>query len=289
MKRLVLSLFLVFAATTMMAEEFTLGKLTFKTLSDTEVELVGADKGITNIDLNSAITDQGKSYSVTSIGFCAFHNCSSLTSITIPESVTSIGDFAFDGCSSLTSITIPNSVTSIGWGTFHWCTGLTSVTIPNSITSIGDAAFRYCTGLTSITIPESVTSIGEAAFYGTALYNEKSNWKNSVLYISNCLIEAKDDISGAYIIKEGTRLIANDAFWDCKSLTSITIPNSVTAIGFGMFQGCSRLRSITIPNSVTSIGNWAFYECSSLKSVSVPSHTQIADNAFPSRTKIIRK
>ena len=266
MKRLVLSLFLVFAATTMMAEEFTLGKLTFKTLSDTEVELVGADKGITNIDLNSPITDQGRTYSVTSIGFCAFHNCSSLTSITIPESVTSIGDFAFDGCSSLTSITIPNSVTRIGNG-----------------------AFSYCSSLTSITIPNSVTSIGEGAFYGTALYNEKSNWENSVLYISNCLIEAKDDISGAYIIKEGTRLIADGAFGDCESLTSITIPNSVTAIGFGVFQGCSRLRSITIPNSVTSIGKFAFFECSSLKSVSVPRHTQIADNAFPYRTKIIRE
>lgn len=163
MKRLVLSLFLVFAATTMMAEEFTLSKLNFKTLSDTEVELVGAvDPNITNLDLNSPITYQGKSYSVTSIGFGALHNCSSLTSITIPESVTSIGDFAFDGCSGLTSITIPNSVTSIGEYAFYECSSLTSITIPNSVTSIGDGAFYECSKLKSITVPIH-TTIGKDA------------------------------------------------------------------------------------------------------------------------------
>ena len=124
----------------MMAEEFTLGKLRFKTLSDTEVELVGADKGITNIYLNSPITYQGKSYSVKSIGWNAFENCSGLTSITIPNSVTSIGSDAFEGCSSLTSVTIPNSVTSIGNDAFYNCSSLTSVIVP-SHTEIENNAF----------------------------------------------------------------------------------------------------------------------------------------------------
>ena len=267
MKRFTFIFALLLSTVSMLAKEFTFGKLNFKTLSDTEVELVGAvDPNITNLDLNSAINYQGRTYSVTSIGFCAFHNCSSLTSIIIPNSVTSIGNSAF------------------------WC----------------------CKSLTSVTIPNSVTSIGEGAFYGTALYNEKSNWENSVLYISNCLIEAKDDISGAYIIKEGTRLIADGAFWDCESLTSITIPNSVTRIGSNAFPGCSGLTSITIPNSVTGIGHRAFYgcdgltfitipnsvtsigeeafwDCYKLKSITVPIHTTIGHNAFPDHTEIIRK
>ena len=71
----------------------------------------------------------------------AFYECSSLTSVTIPNSVTTIGGNAFYGCESLTSVAIPNSVTSIGGGAFWGCSSLTSVTIPNSVTSIGDSAF----------------------------------------------------------------------------------------------------------------------------------------------------
>ncbi|MDD7292821.1 MAG: leucine-rich repeat domain-containing protein, partial [Clostridiaceae bacterium] len=62
--------------------------------------------------------------------------------------VTNIGDYAFRDCTSLTSVTIPDSVTSIGRDAFYRCTGLTSITIPDSVTSIGKDAFLGCTGLT---------------------------------------------------------------------------------------------------------------------------------------------
>ena len=65
------------------------------------------------------------------------------------------------------------------------------------------------------------------------------------------------------------------------SITSITIPNSVTSIGNSAFWGCKSLTSITIPNSVTSIGDEAFRWCKSLTSITIPnSVTSIGDNAF---------
>ena len=117
-----------------------------------------------DVVIPATVTYNDTPYSVTSIGYAAFRDCSGLTSVTIGNSVTSIGDDAFRYCSGLTSVTIPNSVTSIGGYAFEYCSGLTSVTIPNSVTSIGDWAFGGCTGLTSVNIPNSVTSIGEGAF-----------------------------------------------------------------------------------------------------------------------------
>ena len=103
---------------------------------------------------NSEIPMDG---SVTGIGSSAFKDCSSLTSITIPNSVTSIGSSAFEDCMSLTNITIPESVTSIGALAFYNCSSLTSITIPDSVTSIGDCAFYYCSRLTSITFEDTST------------------------------------------------------------------------------------------------------------------------------------
>ncbi len=90
------------------------------------------------------VTYMNRTRKVTSISSEAFHNCSSLLSITIGNSVTSIGSFTFEGCSRLNYVTIGNSVTNIGDYAFIKCSNLISVTIPNSVTSIGSYAFSDC-------------------------------------------------------------------------------------------------------------------------------------------------
>ena len=82
-------------------------------------------------------------------------------------------------------------------------------------------------------------------------------------------------------IPNSVKSIGNRAFYECKSLQSITIPNSVTSIGKGAFSTCVSLQSVTIPNSVKSIGNYAFRNCESLQSVTIPnSVTKIGNEAF---------
>ena len=289
--------------------------------------------------------------SVTSIGWYAFSGCSNLESVTIGNGVTSVGIDTFIDCENLKSInvsennanyasqegilynkdktqlidapdaiqgaiTIPNSVTNIGDRAFQDCSSLTSIMIPDSVTSIGNRAFYGSSSLASINIPEGVTRIGYEAFANTAYYNDENNWENDVLYIGNHLIDAHTTLSGEYIIKSGTKIIATDAFDACYNLTSITIPDSVTNIGNSAFTNCNNLASInvsennanyasqdgilynkektqfihipreiqgvvTIPNGITSIESGAFTDCSSLTSVTIPdSVTSIGNEAF---------
>ena len=95
------------------------------------------------------------------------------------------------------------------------------------------------------------------------------------------LLRVPGELSGAYSVKEGTRIICDSAFQFCSSMNSVVIPDGVTFIGNYAFMGCFSLRSVVIPDSVTSIGDYAFLNCSSLTGIVIPSSvTSIGDYAF---------
>ena len=242
-----------------------------------------------SVTIPSSVTYNGTIYSVTSIGWFAFYNCSGLTSVTIPNPVTEIGYSAFSGCRGLTSVTIPTSLKTIGERAFKDCQSLTSVAIPNSVTTIGDLAFYNCSALTSVSIGNSVTSIGDLAFWncsgltsivvasGNTTYDSRGNCNAIIETASNTLIAGCCNT----VIPGTVTAIGDDAFAYCSGLTRVTIPISVTTIGHDAFRYCKGLSSVTIPNSVTSIGDMAFLECSGLKSVTIHgSVTSIGDWAF---------
>lgn len=135
---------------------------------DLTVEVVrGNDYGNSysgDIIVPEEVAYNNQSYLVKSIGEFAFYNCSSLTSVALPENVTTIGALAFYGCKKLTSINMPNGLTCIEKRLFYDCNSLTSITIPDNVAFIGESAFEYCSSLTSVNIPKKVATIGERAF-----------------------------------------------------------------------------------------------------------------------------
>ena len=272
------------------AYDFQSGDLYYNITSSNTVEVTYQEswsesnyQGLTTATIPATVTNNGTTYSVTSIGDGAFMRCSSLTSITIPNSVTSIGGSAFYGCSSLTSITIGNSVTSIESGAFESCSSLTSV-IWNAKNCAGWSSISapFCASLakiTSFTFGEEVETIPSYLCYGMSFLTSITI-PNSVTSIGG---GAFSDCSSLTSVTLGNSVtsIGTYAFYNCSSLTSITLPNSVTSIGNGAFNYCSSLTSIILPNSVTSIGDYAFAGCSSLTSIILPnSVTSIGERAF---------
>lgn len=195
---------------------------------------------------------------VTSVSAYAFINCTSLTSIEIPDSVESIGDQAFDSCANLTNVYFGENckLTNLGAYTFYNCASLTSIEIPDGVTTIGDSTFYNCSSLEDINLPANATHIGENAFHNCPLRSVE---------IPACVTN-----------------IGTNAFSDCSVLTCVTFGENsqLNTIGSNAFWYCTGLTSISIPDSVTAIMESAFGNCESLENVTVLSETPPSLDVF---------
>ena len=211
----------------------------------------------------------------------AFRGCEMLKSIVIPEGIERIEQGMFWDCISLENVTLPNSLKIIDGSTFEKCTSLKTITLPNGIIEIGANAFGGCTALSEISIPESVMYIGASAFGNTAVYNDAKNWENSVLYMDGCLIDSKrEEINGEYSVKDGTRIIANQAFLRAKGLEMLKLPEGLKVIGDAAFDECTSLKTVELPAGLETIGNSAFRECA-IEEITIPEGVKtIGDIAF---------
>ncbi len=165
----------------------------------------------------------------------------------IKEGTTVISNGAFSECGNLSGIEIPESVKRIGKEAFYNCENLWQVNILGEGVKIGDYAFGKCKELSNITLKGGAAEVGEDAFSDTKYYRNDGNRENGALYLGTALIAVeKGRMSGKYTVKDGTTVIADGTFYNCKDLTSITIPKSVTYIGEGAFGSCPGLTEINV-------------------------------------------
>ncbi len=177
--------------------------------------------------------------------------------------VTSIENRAFLRCKDLKSVVIAASVDSIGFGAFYGCSNLNKILIKNKNIRIERDVFYGC---------ESLPVYDYLRYADFIVIGPFDRHLNSEMRLRGTTVQSSDDLS-SFKIKNGTRIIAPDAFSGCKNIESISIPNSVKVIGPDAFSNCSKLNSIKLPNSLKVIGSRAFRFCSSLVSIRIPAST----------------
>ena len=202
---------------------------------------------------------------VTTIGNAAFRD-SSVTSVTIPASVTEIGSNAFAGCTNLTSV--------------NYAGDWSNLTIQSGNPAVQDAANEQLFDF-EFTPDNTAVIVTNYKYKGTAAdVTIPSRYKGKPVTMIDHAAFHNSAVTSV-TIPDSVTAIPDYAFGYCSQLTNISIPNSVTFIGFSAFNSCTSLKSITLPSSLSTIQSYAFYNCENLKTIRIPvSVTSIGNYAF---------
>ena len=254
---------------------------------------VSIGKGITNLRNRLfcgcyALTSIDIPKNITNMEEGVFFDCKNLSSVTLGNSITSIADQLFYGCNALTHINIPEGVKNIGRYAFRGCKALEHVVLSSKTPpTLDPTAFQYATK------PVCYIPCGSLVAYQSSDWNpcadsfiESCDENMKIVYTSSngeIVTPYKLEALGAKILdniyEDGQGIITcqipitqigDSAFYNCSSLTSITIPNSVTHIGKYAFSNCTLLASIELSNRITSIEEKIFSNCSTLTEIAIP-------------------
>ena len=208
-----------------------------------------------------------------------------LTSADVPEGITVLGSAVFSGCINLTRISLPESLITISPQAFYNCVKLAKIRIPDSVTAIGEEAFRDCESLTEFHLPANVSSLGTISPYVLRyhLFSGCKNLRSLTVDPANPVYDSRDNCNaiietaenrliqgiGTSFIPASVTEIYREAFFDCKELTSITIPGAAEKIGTGAFSG-SGLKTVVIEEGNKELPDGAFVDCDELETIELP-------------------
>ena len=251
------------------------------TVSGTTATITGYTGSSEYLTIPSTITNNGVTYTVTSLGQNAFRENSTIKRVYISSGIQNIGQMCFYKCSNLTYVSIPNTVQNMSTSCFEFCKKLTTVSFASNsiLTEIPTATFASCSSLTSISIPDSVKRIGMAAFDSCSNLNTVSiNYLSSKLeYIEMGAFTNCYNLSNV-VLPKSVKKIGVIAFENCRGISSLNVPSSVINIYNGAYRGCTALTQVTFEGNsqaILSVGLEAFKNCSSLKTVNINKYKNI--------------
>ena len=202
-----------------------------------------------DVVIPESVSHDGVTYTVTTIGDCAFLNCLGVTNISIPATVTTIESNALAGCS-----------------------GIKNLVVPATVTTIGDNAFRFVRHVEYYGPAPDIYFYWNALSLNGVVDGNLAYPDESKTQLNACL---DADADGTVTIPASVKVISAYAFAEIHNLLSIDVPNTVDSIGVGAFEGCENLVSATLPKGLKMINAFLFTGCKSLKSFVVPDSVEI--------------
>lgn len=305
MKKIVLTLLLILAVIPGINAQSTInvGNLSYRVdYGNQYLYLSGCNEPVANLVIPETVTYDGEEYTVVGIDYNAFSSNPDLASLSIPKTVRSIYTnlentnlYADESKWTDGALYIDNCLIALKKDFTGTCKIKEGTRVIAANACKGSSASDF-------EIPESVISIGVDAFTDSKFYNTSSNWSSGMsIYLDNCLLTCQNP-SSEYSVKEGTRVIADEAF-SYGNAKTCNIPASVRYIGNkafansnfadiyfsegleylgeGVFKSCSNLENVVFPQSLQVIESGCFDGCMKLKSVQLPSNlTRISDKMF---------
>ncbi|MGN0153843.1 MAG: leucine-rich repeat domain-containing protein [Lachnospiraceae bacterium] len=236
--------------------------------------------------------------------------------VVVPDDVTYISGYSFYGPDSILkestnsgsikggdvqSITIPSSVKRIEQFAFYYCNKLNKLEMAEGVTTIGREAFSHCASLSDVRIPSTLSDFAGGVFWYTPWLDSARNEREDHLVIRNSILMDGLFATGDVVLPDGICEILPCCFYapnhyddtsgmlTSSSMTSITIPDSVTKIGYRAFTGCLNLKQVRLPRLLTDLGRNCFNGCTSLTDISIPDSVKvIGEGTFGNCTSLTK-
>ena len=198
----------------------------------------------------------------------------SLDMLIVGNKATAVEENALRGCKTLSAVILPDSVTEIGRLAFFECTDLVYVDLGNSVSKIGEYSFAYCYALYYIDC-STANEIETGAFFLCTAMNGIKLKMGENDYLGRIFGATDPEYNTDFVpqslrnveIAEGTVKVGHMAFYSCKYLTSVTLPNTLESIGVRSFYACRSLSSIVLTDGIKTIDDDAFFGCDALVAV----------------------
>ena len=226
-------------------------------------------------------------------GKTLFWHFGAVSELSIPDGVEKIEAYALAYRGDIQKVHIPDSVVEICEAAFYDCYDLKEITIPDNVQILGKHAFGACGTLESLSIGAGLQEIGENALQvkSEKLTTITLSEENTILLVDDgalytadgktLLLYPSNDSRTSFTLREGTEILASEAFYKADNLKEIVFSNSLITIKSKAIQSCYMLRDVVIPDSVQTIEKNAFYNCMGLISVKLGNGLQTIDrNAF---------